>query len=201
MKIPHLSLSKLSLTVRFLTVSDVMLSTGLGLFGPIFAVFITQQISTDNVLEVIGIGTSIYLFTRSVGQIPLAYIIDNIKGEWDDFWFLMIGNTIFIIVPILYIFISQPWHLFAIQFVYGLGSALVFPAWLAIFTRHIDKGKEGMEWGIYQTFVDMAGAVSAPIGAFIAAMHGFPAVMICASALAVVSSIFIYLMRGDLKIK
>ena len=78
---------------------------------------------------------------------------------------------------------------------------MTFPAWLAIFTRHIDKGKEGMEWGIYKTFVDLGGAVSVPVGAIIASMHGFPTVMICASGLAVVSSVFIYYVRDDLKPK
>ena len=188
-----------SLTVRFLTASDAALRSSLGLFGPIFAVYLTQRIDTANALEVIGIGTSIYLFTRSLGQIPLAYIIDKIKGEKDDFYILLVGNTIFVIVPILYLLISQPWHLFAIQFVYGLGAALTFPTWNALFTRHIDKGREGTEWGMYQTTVDMAGAVAAPIGGFIASYYGFTAVMVMASCLAVISSIFIFFTRTDLK--
>ncbi|MCF7815523.1 MAG: MFS transporter [Candidatus Pacebacteria bacterium] len=195
------SLSNLSLTVRFLTVSDAVLSVGLGLFGPIFAIYITQQIETENILGVIGIGTSIYLFMRSIGQMPLAIIIDKIKGEKDDFYVLLTGSIIFIIVPILYIFISEVWHLFAIQFIYGLGAALVSPTWLAIFTRHIDKGKEGLEWGIYQTTVDMSGAIAAPIGGFIASLYGFTAVMISASIIATISSIFIFAIRDDLRLK
>ena len=188
----------ISLTVRFLTVSDVVIGTGLGLFGPIFAVFLAQRIETNNALEIIGIGTSIYLFTRSLGQIPVAYLIDKIPGERDDFKILMIGNIVYVLVPILYIFISQPWHLFAIQFFYGLGAALVFPSWYAIFTRHIDKGKEGMEWGMYQTVNDMGTAVAASIGGFVAAFYGFNAVMIAASALSAVGILFIYWIKDDL---
>lgn len=187
-------------TVRFLTVSDSVLTAGLGLFGPIFAVFIAERITTANALEVIGIGTSIYLFTRSIGQIPLAYFIDKIKGERDDYYFLLAGNTIFIVVPILYLFISEPIHLFVIQFIYGLGAALTYPTWNALFTRHIDRGKEGVEWGFYQTSVDLAGAVAAPIGGFVAAFYGFSIVMIFASVLAALSSVLIYLTRHDLRI-
>ena len=197
-KLPFFSLSQMSLTIRFLSVSDAVLTAGLGLFGPIFAVYITEQITTNNALEVIGIGTSIYLLTRSIGQLPLAYLIDKIKGERDDFYILLAGSAIYIIVPLLYLGISEAWHLFAIQFVYGLGAALVYPTWLAIFTRHIDKGKEGTEWGLYQMLTDLAGASAAPVGAFIAAQYGFSAVMIMASVLALVSSIFIYLIRNDL---
>lgn len=196
-----MSLSGISPTVRLLTVSDAVLTAALGLFGPIFAVYLTDQLASGNALEIIGIGTSIYLFTRSLGQIPLAYFIDKIKGERDDFYILLAGNTIFIIVPLLYLLITEPWHLFAIQFVYGLGAALTYPTWNALFTRHIDKGREGVEWGVYQTTVDMAGAVAAPIGGFIAAFYGFEAVMIFASVLAFVSSVFIYLTRNDLRMK
>lgn len=194
-----MSLSGISPTIRFLTVSDAVLTAALGLFGPIFAVYLADKITTDNALEVIGIGTSIYLFTRSLGQVPLAYVIDKVKGELDDFYILLAGNTIFIIVPILYLFITEAWHLFAIQFAYGLGAALTFPTWNALFTRHIDKGREGIEWGVYQTTVDMAGAIAAPIGGFIAAYYGFQAVMILASLLAVISSFFIYFTRSDLR--
>ena len=70
----------------------MVLGTGLGLFAPIFAVYLTEQINTDNALEVIGVGTAIYLFTRSLGQIPSAYIIDKIKGEADDWKLLFFGR-------------------------------------------------------------------------------------------------------------
>ena len=192
--------SQLSLTIRLLTVSDAVLATALGLFGPIFAVYLVEQIVTENALEVIGVGTAIYLLTRSLGQMPIAILIDRIKGELDDFYILLAGNTIFIIVPLLYIFVTEPWHLFIVQFVYGLGAAMVFPSWYAIFTRHVDKGKEGFEWGAYQTTVDMASAIAAPIGALIATIYGFSVVLMIAAGLGLISSVFIYSIRNDLRL-
>lgn len=194
-----ISFANINPIVRFFTISDALLTAALGLFGPIFAVYLSGNLNVESPLEIIGIGTSIYLFTRSVGQIPLAYMIDKIKGERDDFYLLLIGNTVFIIVPLLYMLISTPWHLFVIQFVYGLGAALTYPTWSAVFTRHIDEGKEGIAWGIYQTMSDMAGAIAAPIGGFVAAFYGFDAVMIMASGLALLSSFFIYITRKELR--
>lgn len=186
-------------TVRFLTASDAVFSAGVGLFGPIFAVYLTEQLPSANALEVIGVGTSIYLFTRSIGQIPLAYVIDKIKGERDDFYFLMGGALIGIVVPLLYLTISEAWHLFLIQFLFGIAGAMAFPSWAAIFTRHIDKGREGVEWGMYQTFIDMAGAVAAPVGAVIVTVYGYPAVMYCASVLSAISAILIFGIRSQLR--
>lgn len=193
-----LALSNLSPTIRFLTASDAILTAALGLFGPIFAILIANQIQTNNALEVIGIGTSIFLFTRSLGQIPLAIIIDKIKGEKDDFWVLLTGSLIYVLVPLLYLIISEPWHLFTVQFIYGTGAAMTFPTWNAIFTRHIDKGKEGLEWGIYQTINDLAGAVAAPIGGFVASIYGFAAVMYFASGIAAISSFYILMIYNNL---
>lgn len=195
-KISHLK--GVNPVVTLFTVSDVIVTTGLGLFGPIFAVFILEKLSVNHALEIIGIGTSIYLFTRSIGQIPLAMIIDKIPGEMDDFKILITGMALFAIVPIFYLFMTEAWHLYLIQFFFGIASAMVYPTWYAIFTRHIDKGKEGIEWGAYQTMVDMGGAISAPVGAYIAATYGFGSVFIIASIMSFLSIILIWLSRTHL---
>ncbi len=192
-------IKEINFVLTYLTISDVIVTTGLGLFGPIFAVYIHERIGTEHSLEVIGVATAIYLFTRSIGQIPLAALIDKIPGEKDDYTFLVLGTFLFALVPIMYLFISEAWHLYLIQFFYGIASAMVNPAWFAIFTRHIDKGKEGTQWGVYQTLVDMSGAISAPIGGFFAATLGFAPVMIVASVMSFTSIILLSLLKPYLR--
>jgi MFS family permease len=60
----------------------------------------------------------------------------------------VIRMMIFSEIPVSYIFISSIPQLFLVQFLLGLSAAIAFPSWTAIFTRHIDKKHEGMEWGI-----------------------------------------------------
>jgi len=57
---------------------------------------------------------------------------------------------------------------------------------MAIFTRHIDKEKEGTEWGIYFTLTDLTSAALAVIGGFVATTQGFPTLII----LVVIMSLF-----------
>lgn len=144
----YFSIKEISPVVRFLTISDFLIIGGFGLITPIFAVFIVENINGGS-LEVVGIATTIYLLTKSVGQIPAAILIDKIKGEKDDFWAMLLGSIIFSLVPLLYLIIDSPIELYLVQFFYGLVVAFTFPSWYAIFTRHIDKNKEGLEWGIY----------------------------------------------------
>jgi MFS family permease len=190
----YFNLKSVSSVIRYLTLADLFVVGGFGLVGPIFAVYIIETIPNAGV-DIVGIATMIYLITKSLGQIPIGNFIDKIKGERDDFWFLFFGYFLYSIIPLLYIFIKTPYQLYIIEFLLGIFAAFVFPSWYAIFTRHIDKGKEGIEWGTYNTLVDLGGAFAAGIGGLIAVSFGFNVLFISASFfifLGALGLIFIY---------
>lgn len=189
---------KVNPVVKFLTISDIMILTSFGLITPIFAVFITEHIQGGTV-EVVGVASSIYLFTKSLGQIPIARFIDKIKGERDDFWCMFIGSLGIVIIPLLYILIKTPLALYIVQFFYGLFAAVVFPAWMAVFTRHIDGEHEGMEWGVYRTMIDFGCAVAASLGGFLAYRFGFAPLFIVISIISLLGSLFLLGVYGDVK--
>lgn len=186
----YFSLKKINPVIRYLTISDILVIGGFGLILPIFAVFITESIKGGTV-EVVGIAMAIYLITKSLGQIPVAGIIDKIKGERDDFWVMFIPSVLYSLVPLLYLTIDTPEGLYLVQFIYGLAAAAVFPAWMAIFTRHIDKEHEGVEWGVYQTLVDLGSAAAASLGGFIAFRFGFEYLFLVVSITVFIGSMFL----------
>ena len=79
-KLEHYFLKDINPVVRFLIISDTVLMGATGLLGPIFALFITDFIKGGNE-AVAGLAAGIYLFTKSVLQIPIANLIDKIRGE------------------------------------------------------------------------------------------------------------------------
>ncbi|MFH1427605.1 MAG: MFS transporter, partial [Patescibacteria group bacterium] len=168
----YLILKEVNSVIRILTLSDLVMLSGIGLIAPIFAIYITDQI-VGATIEVVGIAAAIYLISESIFQIPAAAFIDKIKGERDDFWSLLISSLLFSIIPLFYIIINQPWQLYILQFFYGLIAAVTGPAWYAIFTRHIDKNHEGIEWGIYRTLTSLGAAAAASLGGFIAFRYSF----------------------------
>jgi len=186
----YFSIKKINSVIRFLTLSDILIVGGFGLVLPIFAVYITESINGGTV-EVIGIAMTIYLLTKSLGQIPVASIIDKIKGENDDFLVMFIGSIFYALIPLAYIFIKTPLELYVVQFFYGLAAAFVYPSWMAIFTRHIDKEHEGIEWGAYQTMVDLGSAVTASLGGLIAYRFGFNMLFIIVSISIFLGSMFL----------
>ena len=188
---------KVNDVVRTLTISDFFILSGFGLIAPIFAVFLTDNIEGGSV-EVVGIAATIFLLTRSLGQIPVAYVIDKIKGENDDFQSLVIGSIISSFVPIMYIFARNPWHIYIIQLIFGFSQALTYPSWYAIFTRHVDNHKEGFEWGVYSTLTDLGGAAVAGIGGYVALTYGFTPLFITVSIMSLIGSFWIYFIKVHL---
>ena len=176
-------LLNINAVIKLLIISDVIWVGSLGLLTPIFSLFIVGFIDGGNAV-VAGTAAAIYLVVKSIFQIPAAMIIDKIKGEKDDFYVLFFGSLCAGLVPLSYLFIHTPAQLYAVQFLYGLVVAFTFPSFMAIFTRHIDKNKEGTEWGAYFTLTDFTTAIAASIGGVLAQFLGFHVlivVMVCIS--------------------
>lgn len=185
--------------VRFLILSDMIFVGASGLLGPIFALFIENFIEGGNE-AVAGLAVGIFLITKSVFQIPIAHIIDKIRGEKDDFWVLVIFTALAALVPVLYLFVNTPLELYFVQFLLGLFTALTFPTYMAIFTRHIDKEKEGTEWGVYFTLTDLASAALAALGGYIASVNGFRPLIVAVAAMGFVGAMFLIPIKPYIKL-
>lgn len=149
-----------------------MLFSAMGLMGPIVAVFLTKQVTSGS-LAVIGYGSMIYFITTSLFKIPVAKIIDKNLAEYDDFYVTVAGYFLMSLVPFLFIFISKPIHLYLVQALNGFGTAIAYPGWMALFTRHLRKGNEGVSWGFYSTSASIGAGIAAAIGGVVAEKFGF----------------------------
>ncbi len=174
--------------IRVLVLGDIMFFSAFGLIGPIFAIFVTDQIAGATVATV-GFAATINLLTRALLQMPVARYIDRHRGEKDDFKFMVTGSTLISVVPFIYLFVTVPWHLYLAQVVLGVGGALANPGWYAIFTRHIDKNKEGTEWTLQNIGISLAAAGAAAIGGILAQYFGFRNLFLIVGVLSLVGLI------------
>jgi MFS family permease len=186
--------------IKVMIASDVALLTGFGFITPIFAIFITQRITAGNPIaaaEIAGFTMGIYWGVKSILQIPFGGYLDKIRGERDDLWFVVAGNILAAISVFGYIFSSLPWHIYLCQGVYSLGMAMNIPGWSAIFTRHIDKGKEAFEWSTRSTVIGIGAAVSGTLGGLIVARFGFNVLFIGVGIFAFISALLPLLVYRD----
>lgn len=181
--------------------SDFVLNLGWGLLGPVFAIFIVQNItigSPSEAAKVAGFASLSYWAVKSVLQIPIGRYLDKNRGEKDDFWFMVIGTFIAGFIPLGYLLSSAPWHIYLLQMVYAVGMSMAFPAWLAIFTRHIDKGKEALEWGVESTFLGAGAGIAGGIGGIVASTFGFGIVFVFVSAFTFLATALLLFIKNDI---
>ncbi|OIO51276.1 hypothetical protein COY93_04855 [Candidatus Uhrbacteria bacterium CG_4_10_14_0_8_um_filter_58_22] len=183
--------------VRLLVISDVIWMGALGLLGPIFSLFIVEYIEGGNA-AVAGTAAAIYLITKSIVQIPAAALIDRIRGEKDDFWIMFFGSIAAAFMPLLYLVIHTPGQLYAMQFLYGGIVAFTFPSYMALFTRHIDRGREGTDWGVYFTLTDLSSAAAASIGGVVATMVGYSPLIITLTGISLIGTLALFPIRKHL---
>jgi len=188
--------SKINKIVLYLTYSDILLISSWGLISPIIAVFYTDYIPGGNLVTA-GIASTIFFITRSLLQIPVAKYIDTIKGDNDNYKATLIGTFIVAIIPFLYMFVSSVTQLYLIEILYGIGSAVSTTGWLTIFTKHLDKDREGLEWSFYNTTTDLGSALTASIGGFIAYRMGFTNLFFVVGIINIIGFLFILLLKGS----
>lgn len=187
--------------IKTLIISDFFLNVGWGLMGPVFAIFIVKNVALGSLSEaaqVAGFASLFYWIPKSILQIPIAHYLDRNRGEKDDFWFMTIGTFMMALVPVGYIFSTQPWHIFLLQVFYGVAAAINFPSWSAIFTRHIDDGREAMEWSVHSTFLGIGAGLAAGAGGISVAVFGFESVFIFVSVFTLLSAILLLFIQKEI---
>lgn len=191
---------KINRVIRTLVTSDFLLISGFAVFGPVFAVFVTQKIE-GGTLAIIGFTAAIFQICKSSLQIPIANYLDKNHGEKDDFYSLIFGSFLIASIPFWYLLASKPIHLYIINAFYGVGAAFAIPPWNAIFTRHIDKMHESTDWAVESVSIGIGAASAAALGGIIAEKFGFDAVFTIAGLIAIGGAITLIKIYSDLREK
>jgi len=159
-----------------LSASGFMFFAG-GLFGPLYAIFV-EQIGGD----LLTAGSAYSVFAVSAGL--LIYVI----SKWEDRqghipFFVFLGYIISAIGYIGYLFVKEPWHLFLLQIVFGLGQAIGAPAYDGLYSQLMDHGRYVSQWGVWESMTWIVTGIGAVIGGFIAAIFGFNTLFIIMAVL------------------
>lgn len=188
---------KFNKIVKFLLLSDLIFWSGWGLISPIFAIFVVERIQGGDGF-VVGISTAIYAAISSFLRVPMGLFLDNQPSEKTDHLFATAGLVIVSCVSFCFLFASVPWHVYILQAIQAVGMSMNLSGWSAMFTRHIDKGREATEWGISATSVGIGAAVSAIVGGWIVTHYGFKSIFILVGILGLIGAATLWAVRKEL---
>lgn len=187
--------------IKILVTSDFFLNYGWGLLSPVFAIFLLQNIAQNNPIQaakIAGLASLFYWIPKSILQIPIGHYLDKNHGDKDDFWCMIMGNFLVGFTPLGFLISSSPWQIYLFQIFHAVGMAATIPSWMAIFTRHIDKGKEALEWSIESTFIGFGAGIAGGIGGLVAAAFGFKVLFISVSIFTFISTVLLLFIRKNL---
>ncbi len=173
--------------IRTLVLSDFFLLFSLGLLAPIFAIFVIGNIPGATI-EVVGYAVAVYWVARVFSVIFVTRFLDATPGNRDEYYSLVIGTFVISLVPLLYLLVTETWHLYVIQAVNGLANAFAVPAWRISFTKYVNRKAVGQAWSLEDVSIGIATAVSGAFGAFVAAQFGFHTLFVITSAFGFVST-------------
>ena len=186
----ELRIPSVNKVIAIIIAGDFMVTTGSSLLSPIFALFVTSQI-TGGSAKAVGFAIAIYWITKSVLQLPIARYLDRNRGEVDDYHFMICGLLADSAVLCgYYFFASAVWHVFVLQGLLGAADAFLLPPFYAIFTRHIDKGSEGFEWSVRSSLSFGGGAaLGGALGGILLGLVGFRKIFLIAALFNILSVI------------
>ena len=191
---------KINKITKVLIFHYFVLNSAWGLISPIFAVFLIEGVTSNpaEVAKIAGFASLIYWVLKSILQIPISNYLDQNHGEKDDFLFLIIGICLSSIVPFGFAFSSLAWHIYALEALHAIGMAMVIPSRGAIFTRHIDKGKEAYEWAMNSTCLGLGAGIMGAVGGVMASIYSFRLIFILTGIFSFFSALVIFLIRDDI---
>ncbi len=189
-------MNRLNKIIVKLIVSDFFLNSGWGLIAPIFAIFVTEQIE-GGALQLVAFAAATFWIVKSTIQPFLANYLDLVKGEKDDFSFLVYGMYFSSFISLGYFFATQMWHIFLLEAMRGIAMACVVPAWHGIFTRHINKGWEAFSWSVQSTSLGFAWGFSAAFGGLIAGFLGFRYVFLLIFFFKLIAAFLMLMIRNN----
>lgn len=157
--------------VRAFIISETFLWSCWNSFAPIFALFATRNIPGGNA-AVAASSFSAHLIVRVIVELITGRYLLN-KRESTKFWATIIGIMLLSVSYFGFAFTNTITQLFLFYGVAGLGLGIASPAKNSIFSSHLDKEKEAIEWATLDAVVFIGMALSATLGGFVAITYGF----------------------------
>ena len=157
--------------VKSFIVSETIFWSSQNLFGPIFAIFVANEVIGGNI-ETAATAISIYWIVRILSEL-FSTILFNKPKESIRLILVIIGLLITGIGQFFFIYSDSIFDIFVIYSIIGIGIGLASPQRNALFSSHIDKNQETTEWGAYDVITFVGIALSTSLGGFIATQYGF----------------------------
>ena len=178
--------------IRILVVTNTLVLVAGAMLAPIYAIFI-QDIGGDLLDASITMG--IFSVVAGITTWAAGRYADTIR---ESERIIVVGYCLMAFGFFLYLYATSVYWLFAIQALIGFAEALYSPAFNALYSRHLTRGRAATEWGMWEAANYFSATAGAMTGGLIANQFGFPVLFLCMMGLCVTSAVYLFFSRGTL---
>lgn len=176
----------LNRALRVLIVTNSIILLASALLGPIYAVFVAKV--GGSLLDASWAG-GIYALVAGIVVLFSGRLVDRVK---ESELIIVAGYATMGFGFLAYTIVDSVTELFAVQILIGLGAAIYAPAFDALYSKHLDSRKSGVEWGAWESITYFTVAFGAALGGIIVTKFGFNALFVTMAAFAFGSALFIW---------
>jgi MFS family permease len=182
---------------RTLLYVDLLITSSFGLLLPFLAVVITERISGATMLQV-GYAVAVYVAAKAAAQLVLSRYGDEDTSVRLRLKLLVAGGVLLTLVPLGYLLVGSIAMLLVVQALWGLGEALVSPAWYSLFNQSLPETHESRSWKWRETVGLILAGLAAIAGGWLVSQSNYHLLFIGMALLAGIACFFsIRLYRGE----
>ncbi len=164
--------------VRAFIVAEMLFGASWNFSAPIFAIFAASV--PGGKIEIAASSFSTYLIVRVIFELISGRYLNG-SGELRKFFLTIVGTLIISLAYIGFAFTQSVVAVYLFYGIFGVGLGIASPAKNALFSSHLDKNKETIEWGMMDAAVLICVAMAASLGGFIANRYGFQLLFLIAT--------------------
>ena len=153
--------------IKFLLIADSLINLSLGMIGPIYAIFV-ERIGGD-ILDA-SWAYFVYMFSSGLIMFLISKWEDHIKHKEK---LVFLGYFLTSMGCLSYIFVYNQLTLLVTQVVLGIATALLNPAFDALYSHYIIKKEEASDWGSWESLGYIVTAIAALVGGYLVTYLSF----------------------------
>jgi MFS family permease len=160
---------------------------------PIFPGF-AQKVGAS--LSMLGSYGSVSALTMLLLSLPLGRLSDKHGRKR----MMIPGLVLFIIVPLSYLMVASPLHLYPIRLLLGLGVGLIFNNGFLLMTEVAEPSFRSTAQGMYMTSMGIGFTVGPLIGGFTTKLYGSDVSFMISAGFGVLSLLLIFFVRENSRV-
>ena len=168
----------------YLLSSSLIANFADSLFGPLYAVYVAEIGGS-----LLDVGNSMALYSIVTGVLIIFF--GKLSDHYSKEFFATVGLLLSALGNLGYLFVTTPLHLYILQVLFAISTALLTAPFTALMAEHISKKQAGLMWALEGGGSRILFGIGLMFGTYLTYQFGFSTVFVLMFSLQIISTIIL----------